>query len=65
MIMPFLAYQDDDLKDHDIMTLHFINNEKLLPLHGCWWAQVAMEGAAGLFVYARLKAETNPQWEIH
>lgn len=36
MIMPLLAYQDDDLKDHDIMTLHFINNEKLLPLHDSW-----------------------------
>lgn len=34
--MSLLTYQDDDLKGHDIMTLHFINNEKLLSLHGGW-----------------------------
>ena len=63
--MSLLSYQDDDLKGHDIMTLHFINNEKLLPLHGGWWAQATTKGAAGLFVYARLKVETNQQLEIH
>lgn len=31
--MSWLTYKDDDLKGHDIMTLHFINNEKLLLLH--------------------------------
>lgn len=33
--MSWLTYKDDDLKGHDIMTLHFINNEKLLLLHDC------------------------------
>lgn len=63
--MSLLTYQDDDLKGHDIMTLHFINNEKLLPSHGRWWAQESMEGAASLFVCARLKVETNQQLESH
>lgn len=34
--MSLLTYGDDDLKGRDIMTLHFINNEKLRPLHGEW-----------------------------
>lgn len=59
--MSLLTYQDDDLKGHDIMTLHFINNEKLLPLRGGWWAQATMEGgcSAGLFVYVRLKTNKS------
>lgn len=45
--MSWLTYKDDDLKGHDIMTLHFINNEKLLLLHDCTGGEPGPRKAAG------------------
>lgn len=45
--MSWLTYKDDDLKGHDIMTLHFINNEKLLLLHDCTGDEAGPRKAAG------------------
>lgn len=51
--MSWLTYKDDDLKGHDIMTLHFINNEKLLLLHDCTAGEPRPWEAAGTGLGAR------------
>lgn len=62
--MSLLTYGDDDLKGRDIMTLHFINNEKLLPLCGDWCSSGDRgQGAASCSVNARLKLENDQKLE--
>lgn len=53
--MSWLTYKDDDLKGHDIMTLHFINNEKSLLLHDCTAGEPRPWEAAGTALGARGK----------